>query len=184
MINLPRPCSLYNVVSFQNSGFVTKGQLHADHLLSSRCWLSPRHALLILSRNHLPIYPEATQEVSRGPSLCFEQAFLQLLLKNWHKEWPFSQPMWLKIMSSKWNWQDTQTWPLKTRLTQSSHQFGTEDVLWTGYCKVLLRNQQLPAQGPPRQSSVLSCDMHAHCCEDEPTMLLSKLLTTRDLHLL
>lgn len=52
---------------------------------------------------------------------------------------------------------------IKMGLTQSSHQSGKGDVLWTGYCKVLLHNY-FHVQGPPRQSSVLSCDMHAHCC--------------------
>lgn len=83
VINLLKPHFLYNVVSLWNSGFLSKAQIQADLLLSSKCWLSPHHELLILSHSHSPIYHVAMREASRGPSLCFEQAFLQLLLKNW-----------------------------------------------------------------------------------------------------
>ena len=83
-----------------------------------------------------------------------------------------------------WNWQDTPILQfIKMGLTQSLHQSEKGDVLWTGCCKVHLQNP-FHDQAPPRQSSVLSCDMRAHYCEDVPTVKLSKLLTTLDRHLL
>lgn len=86
VINLLRPRFLYNVVLLGNSAFLTKAQLHLDLLLSSKCWLLPRHELSILSHNHWPIYRVAMLEASKGPSLCSEQAFLLLLQKNCHQK--------------------------------------------------------------------------------------------------
>jgi len=86
LTSLLRPRFLYNVLLLGNSAFLTKVQLHSDLLLSSKCSLSPHHELSILSHNHWAIYRVAMPEASRGPSLCFEQAFLLLLLKNCHQK--------------------------------------------------------------------------------------------------